>query len=69
MSLGAWIVREPGDELPVAERLIYKTFVQHLEDPARPTSTPRAVLRTARSCGVSRQRVLDIIRKANDGQA
>jgi len=65
MSLGPAIIREPGDELPVAQRLIYRTFMQHLLENG--TSTTRAVLRTAADCGVSRRRVLEVIRAVNDG--
>jgi hypothetical protein len=62
MSLVYAAIREPGDELPISERVIYKSFVKHLEEP---TSPPRAILRAARDCGVSRQRVLDIVRLVN----
>lgn len=64
MSLGPWVVREPGDELPISEAVVYRAFIESLDRPSRATPE-RAVLRAAARCGVSRRRVLEIIRKVN----
>lgn len=65
MSLGYAVIREPGDELPVAERVIYRCFIKHVTRPPKQTSYPRAIMRTSRECGVSTQRVLEVIRSVN----
>jgi hypothetical protein len=55
------IYRNIGDEVPASERLIYRTFIDRLES----SSLTPAVLATAKACGVSRRRVLAIIRAHN----
>lgn len=62
MSLPPVIVRDIGEEVPAADRVIYSAFVRHLDSP---TSPARAALRAARECGVSRQRVIEIVRAHN----
>lgn len=65
MSLGPWVIREPGDELPLSEQVVYRAFIEALDRPSRATPE-RAILRAAVRCGVSRRRVLEIVRKVND---
>lgn len=62
MSLPPVIVRDIGEEVPAAERVVYAAFVRHLETP---TSPAHAILRTARECGIPRQRVIEIVRARN----
>lgn len=65
MSLGPVIIREPGEEIPASDRVIYRAFIREVTKPPKGTSYPRAILRASRQCGVSRSRVLDIIRQVN----
>jgi hypothetical protein len=63
MSLYPAIIRDPGDgELTPAEKRIYGCLIDNLDSG---TSALRAVLRCARSCGVSRVRVMQVARKVN----
>jgi hypothetical protein len=65
MSLPPVIVRDPGVErTDPSERVIYNAYIESLDRPSR-TSPERAILRAAGRCGVSRRRVLDVIRRAN----
>ena len=65
MSLGPVIIREPGaEDVTAAERLIYAAFIAEVTA-TPPTSYTHAVLRARTKCGVSRRRVLDVIRKVN----
>ncbi len=66
MSLGPWVKREPGYELPISEQVVYKAFIRSLTEPSR-TSPERAILRAAHLTGVSRHRALEIVLKANEG--
>ena len=65
MSLGAYIKREPGAELPLSEQVAYRAFVNALLQ--RRTTPERAILAAAGRCGLPRSRVLAIVRKANEG--
>lgn len=62
MSLGPVIIREPGEEIPASDRLIYRAFIEEID---KGTSPLRAALRTAQRCGVSRRRVAELIRTVN----
>lgn len=62
MSLPPVILRDIGEEVPVAERVIYCSFVRHLDSGISPA---RAILRAKAECGVTRNRVIDIVRKYN----
>lgn len=62
MSLGPWVIREPGEELPLSEQVVYRAFIECLDEGATPE---RAILRAARRCGVARPRALEIVRKVN----
>lgn len=64
MSLAPVILRDPGDEVDASARLVYRTYIDALEQPSR-TTPERAILRAARRCGVSRRRVLEVIRSIN----
>lgn len=56
------IFRDIGDEAPDSARVVYAAFIRHLESPTTPH---RAMLRAAADTGVSRKRVLDIVRAEN----
>lgn len=65
MSLGPLIVREPDPETVTdAECVVYQAFIDSLDRPSR-CSPSMAILRAAKRTGVSRQRVLEIVRKVN----
>jgi hypothetical protein len=64
MSLGPVIIREPGEEIPASDRVIYLAFIRSLDRPSR-TTPERAILRAARLCGVSRRRVVECVRSIN----
>lgn len=66
MSLGPFIYRDIGEEVPASDRIIYAAFIRHLES----GRTPRlftSVKRAARDCGVPSMRVLEVVRKYNPG--
>lgn len=63
MALWPAIIRDPGEEdVTPAERKIYKCMIAHLDSG---TSPIRAGLRCSQDCGVSRTRVMEIMRKVN----
>ena len=64
MSLPPIIYRDIGDEVPDSKRVIYDAYINALSHPSR-TSPERAILRAAERCGVSRQRVLEVVRQVN----
>ena len=62
MSLGPLIFTEPDEaDVTPAERCIYRAFIQLVPE----VGTLRAGLRVARNSGVSRRRVMEIVRKVN----
>jgi hypothetical protein len=61
MSLGPVIIREPGDEIPASDRVVYQAFIASLDG----TTPERAILRASRRTGVPRRRVLEVIRSVN----
>lgn len=67
MSLGATVIREPGDEVDASVSVVYRAFIDSLDRPSR-TTPERAILRASRRTGVPRERVLQIIRSLNADQ-
>lgn len=65
MSLGPVVIREPGDEIPASDAVIYRAFINALDRPSR-TSPERAMLRAAHRTGVSRRRVWEVVRTLNE---
>ena len=64
MSLPPVILRDIGDEIPASDCVIYEAYINALDRPSRATPE-RAVLRAAKRCGVSRTRVLEVVREIN----
>jgi hypothetical protein len=63
VTLPPVLYRRPNESgLAASEYLIYRCFIKHLD---APTSPARAILRAATECGVSRRRVLAIVRQVN----
>ena len=63
MTIPPVVYREPErGAIPTSEFLIYRCFIEHLHSRTTPE---RAVLRAARDCGVSRRRVLEVVRSIN----
>jgi hypothetical protein len=68
VSIPPVIFREPDEgDVSTSERVIYDAFIEALEQPSR-TSPERAILRASGRCGVTRRRVLEVIRKINPTQ-
>jgi hypothetical protein len=65
MAIPPVLLRDPGvDTVTSSERIVYDAYIESLDRPSR-TSPERAILRAAGRTGVSRRRVLEIVRKVN----
>lgn len=67
MSLGTFIIREPGEEVEASVAVIYRAYIKSLDRPSR-TTPERAILRAARRTGVSPRRVIEVIKQLNPDQ-
>jgi hypothetical protein len=66
VSLPPVIYRDIGEGVQASERLIYRVFIDRLmAERDHPIPITMSILRTAEACGVSRRRVLAIVRQHN----